>query len=386
MTLRTLPLAPLVPASAPIGPIAQVADYRDARRILAVCLDAMGDLLMTTPALRAIRRGAPDAHLALLTSPTAAPVAALLPGIDATLVHRAPWVAAPPEEALVPREAATAIVDSLREGRFDAAVVFTVNSQSPLPAALTLLLAGVDRRAAHCRENPYGLLTEWLREPEPDVPLRHEVRRQLDLVAALGFPASDDHLSVRVPPDAVRRMRSLLASRDVSGARPWAVLHSGASAPSRRYPADRFATAGRLLAERHGWRIVLTGSEAERPVVEELRRIIGPSAVALAGQLTIADLAALLAQAPLLIAGNSGPVHLAAAVGTPVVDVYALTNPQHTPWGVPSRVLVNPVPCAGCRRSVCPEGHHACLMGIEPDAVVAAALELVSSPAISATA
>jgi ADP-heptose:LPS heptosyltransferase len=254
-----------------------------------------------------------------------------------------------------------------------------VNSQSPLPAALTLLLGGVARRAAHCRENPYGLLTEWLREPEPDQPLRHEVRRQLDLVTALGFAPGDEHLSVRVPPGAARGVRALLAAHGLHDGRPWAVLHAGASAPSRRYPTDRFASAARLLAERHGWRILLTGGRSEADLVEELRRGIGPAAISLAGMLSVAGLAALIAQAPLLISGNSGPVHLAAAVGTPVVDIYALTNPQHTPWAVPSRVLVNPVPCAGCRRSVCPEGHHACLTGIPPERVAAAALELLAA-------
>jgi ADP-heptose:LPS heptosyltransferase len=81
--------------------------------------------------------------------------------------------------------------------------------------------------------------------------------------------------------------------------------------------------------------------------------------------------------APVLIGNNSGPAHLAAAVGTPVVDVYALTNLQHAPWGVVSRVLANDVPCKGCRKSVCPIGDQACLRGVDPAAVVAAALDLV---------
>ena len=81
----------------------------------------------------------------------------------------------------------------------------------------------------------------------------------------------------------------------------------------------------------------------------------------LAGQLGLADLAALIALAPVLVTNNTGPAHVAAAVGTPVVDLYALTNPQHTPWGVPSRVLFHDVPCKFCYKSVCPERHHDCL-------------------------
>ena len=91
----------------------------------------------------------------------------------------------------------------------------------------------------------------------------------------------------------------------------------------------------------------------------------------------VGELAALIAEADLLIGNNSGPVHLAAAVGTPVVDLYALTNPQHTPWLVPSRVLFRDVPCRFCQKSLCPEGHHRCLSGVSPREVAAAAIALM---------
>ena len=93
--------------------------------------------------------------------------------------------------------------------------------------------------------------------------------------------------------------------------------------------------------------------------------------------------AAVLARASLLVSNNTGAVHVAAAVGTPVVDLYALTNPQHTPWHVPHRVLFHDVPCKYCYKSVCPEGHHNCLRLVEPDRVVDAAAELLNPPAVS---
>jgi len=103
--------------------------------------------------------------------------------------------------------------------------------------------------------------------------------------------------------------------------------------------------------------------------------------VSLAGRTTLAELAALLARAALVIANNSGPMHLAASVGVPVVALYALTNPQHTPWGVACRVLSHDVPCRYCYRSTCPELHHDCLRRVPPDAVVAAARELLDEVA-----
>jgi len=103
------------------------------------------------------------------------------------------------------------------------------------------------------------------------------------------------------------------------------------------------------------------------------------SAAAAAGVLDLAGLAglaALVASAPLLVSNNTGPIHVAAAVGTPVVDLYALTNPQHTPWGVPHQVPFHDVPCKYCYKSVCPEGHGNCLRLVEPEAVVEAARSL----------
>jgi ADP-heptose:LPS heptosyltransferase len=96
------------------------------------------------------------------------------------------------------------------------------------------------------------------------------------------------------------------------------------------------------------------------------------------GALDLAELAALISSVPVLITNNTGPSHIAAAVGTPVVCLYALTNPQHTPWLVPSRVLSYDVPCRWCYRSACPEGHHACLRQVPTDDVVSAALELAT--------
>ena len=93
------------------------------------------------------------------------------------------------------------------------------------------------------------------------------------------------------------------------------------------------------------------------------------------------ELAALIAMAPLLIANNTGPAHIAAAVGTPVVDMYALTNPQHTPWNVPRRVLHFDTPCKYCYKSVCPEGHNKCLDLVDPHDVVQAVQDLCTRSA-----
>jgi len=355
--------------------------WADAGHVLCVRLDGLGDVLMTTPALRALREARPGRRLTLLTSPAGAAVAGLLPDVDEVVVYDAPWV-----KATAPRtgpEADHAMARRLADRRFDAAVIFTVYSQSALPAAMLCFLAGIPRRLAHCRENPYQLLTDWVPETEPARLVRHEVRRQLDLVATIGCRAADERLSLAVPPAARAGVAALLGAWGLEPRRGWVLVHPGASAPSRRYPPELFAQVVQGLAAA-GHAVVLSGGEDERDLVARIRRASGVDARSAAGRLDLAGLAALVEAAPVLVSNNTGPVHVAAAVGTPVVDLYALTNPQHGPWAVRHRVLFHDVPCRYCYRSVCPEGHHHCLRLVRPDDVVEAAGELLARDPLAA--
>ncbi len=354
-------------------------EWKQARNLLCVRLDSLGDVLMTTPALRALRESVPERRLTLLTSPAGALAGALVPEVAETLTYDAPWMksAAGPGGSRAEYEMA----DRLRARQFDGAVIFTVYSQSPLPAAFLCHLAGIPLRLAHCHENPYRLLTDWVRDPEPAALVRHEVQRQLDLVAAVAARTADPRLSLAVPAAAFATVDRLLDELGLDRGRPWAVIHPGATAASRRYPPTSYAEVARRLGADAGWQLVFSGGPEEAGLVETIRAAAGVPTHSLAGRLDLGELAALLSRAPVLIANNSGPVHVAAAVGTPVVDLYALTNPQHTPWAVPSRVLFHPVPCACCYRSSCPEGHHNCLRLVSPEEVVRAARELVEEAA-----
>ena len=194
--------------------IATQHSWRSARSILAVRLDGIGDLLMTTPALRALKEGRRRRSLTLLTSPAGAIAARELPFVDDVMVFNAPWMKSG-ETAAVSPHATQELVTQLRERAFDAAVVFTVFTQSALPAVTVLHLAGIPRRAAYSRENPYALLTHWRADPDLDAHagVRHEVQRQIDLVESLGTRVRDTRLSFPVRDDA---RRSMLASVGVS--------------------------------------------------------------------------------------------------------------------------------------------------------------------------
>jgi len=361
------------------------ARWRAARRLLAVRLDNLGDLLMTTPALLAMKHDAPGVHLALLTSPAGAALAPCLPWVDETIVDEVPWMkngadAGMADGELGRREAR--LVERLAHGRFDAAVIFTVCTQSPLPAALVCRMAGIPLRLAHCRENPYGLLSHWVADHERvQDGMRHEVERQLALVRTVGWTIDDARLRLQTTAEHGARAGHRLHDAGADPARPYFVVHPGASAASRRYPAERFGAAADTIARQSGCMAVFTGDTGEAALIGEARAAMRQPSVSLAGQLGVGELAALIGGARLLLANNTGPAHIAAAMGTPVVALYALTNPQHTPWRVPSRVLNHDVPCRNCLKSVCPQGHHDCLRKVEPTAVAAASLGLLGEGA-----
>jgi ADP-heptose:LPS heptosyltransferase len=218
-------------------------DWSHIEHILAVRLDALGDVLMTTPALRALKESRPGRTLTLLTSPAGAEVASLVPEVDDVTIYEAPWMKATP-----PRPDSTAdytMADHLR-GRFDAAVIFTVYSQNPLPAAFLCYLADIPVRLAHCHENPYQLLTHWVPDPEPAGGVRHEVRRQLDLVATVGGRTGDERLSLRIPEAARGRVARLLREAGVDVDRPWVVIHP--APPPRRAVTHRKGSPKRPAA------------------------------------------------------------------------------------------------------------------------------------------
>lgn len=349
--------------------------WQEARNILVVRLDNLGDLVMTTPAIAAIRHGAPGARITLLGSRSGAAALRHIPVLDDALVYDAPWSkgAGDTRSPLADHE----MIDELARRGFDAAVIFTVCTQSALPAALLCRLAGIPLRLAHSRENPYELLTHWVPDTEVCAAgMRHEVRRQLDLVRSVGFHAGDERVQFRYPAADVLAMRRKFVQAGGDLLRPYVVVHPGATAASRRYPGERFGVAAQAVVDETGCQVVFTGGAEEAQAIAQAHSRMDAPGVSLAGQLSLGELAALIAGAQVIVCNNSGPVHIAAAVGTPVAVLYALTNPQHTPWRVPARVLFHDVPCRNCLKSVCPEGHHDCLERVDPAEVAHAALDL----------
>jgi ADP-heptose:LPS heptosyltransferase len=343
--------------------------------VLAVRQDSLGDVLLAGPALRALAAGA-EGPLTLLCGPRGEAAARLLPDVDEVLVHLAPWIdPAPPP---VRRRACERLVEAVASRAPEAAVVFTSFHQSPLPTALLLRFAGVPRIAAIAVDYP-GSLLDVRHRVDDDV---HEVERAVSLAAAAGYA---------LPPGDDARLRVTLGTappRLPDG--QYVVVHPGASVSARAWEPDRWAALVNLL-ERRGRRVVVTGAPRERPLTRRVAAA-GELALDLGGRCDFAGLAAVLAGAEAVAVANTGPAHLAAAVGAPVASLFAPTVPaaRWRPWGVPHELLGRDVPCAGCRARECPVPGHPCLAPIEPlevaEAIDRLALDRVPSRPVEAVA
>jgi hypothetical protein len=311
--------------------------------------------------VRAVATGAD--RVVFLASPQGTAAAELLPGVDEVLTWRCPWIDGDPPP-VDPADLA-ALTDRVRALGVDEAVISTSFHQSPLPLALVLRLAGVARLSAISVDYP-GSLLDVRYDVDDDLP---EPERALSLARAAGFdlPAGDDgRLAVRRPLPPVEQPG------------PYVVLHPGASVPARAWPAQRCAEAVEALSDA-GWRVLVTGGPGERGLTEA---VAGSRGVDLGGGTSLAEMAALLAGAAAVVVGNTGPAHLAAAVGTPVVSLFSPVVPaaRWAPYGVRTVLLGDQTaPCRGTRARECPVPGHPCLDSVTAADVVAAVGKVVAA-------
>ncbi|HET6628108.1 MAG TPA: glycosyltransferase family 9 protein [Nocardioidaceae bacterium] len=335
-------------------------------RVLAVRLDNAGDVLLAGPALRAVSAGCDE--LVLLAGPNGAAAGRMLEGVDEVVEWRCPWIDAEP--AAVDPADIRSVTALLAGRRFDRALALTSFHQSPLPTALLLRMAGVPWVGAISDDYPGSLLD--LRHRVDD--MLPEAERALSLACAAGFalPATDD--------GALRVRRPL---PDVSGllpGAPYVVLHPGTSVPARAWPAERFTQAARLL-EDCGHGVLVTGAPAERDLTAAV--VAGSSATDLGGRTSWPELAAVLDGAAAVVVGNTGPAHLAAAVSTPVVSLFAPTVPAErwAPYRVPLVLLGDQdAVCRDTRVTRCPFEGHPCLTSVTAEDVLRAVEKLCGSP------
>ena len=347
------------------------------RRVLIRSVNWLGDAVMTMPAIQRLKQAHPQAQLAVLTGPKLADLWRLHPDVSEVIVHEpdnCPFV--------LFRQA-----QDLRRARFDAAVIFPNSWRSALP----IWLAGIPQRIGFHGHARRWMLTDGLDESadyqtKPVMALeairrfgngapaaserpvfKHQVHRHLQLAARLGADAT---------PCAPRlQLAALPADARLPQDKPLLALNAGAEyGPAKRWPLERFIAAAKTMAERKGVRWVIVGGPKEIDPSNRIAAALGEQhAINLAGRTTLLGLCHALAQCRLLLTNDSGPMHLAAALGKPVVAVFGSTEPALTGPNVASdtrhAILRNAPPCSPCFLRECPIDFR-CMTAITDEEVV----------------
>ncbi|KPK85702.1 MAG: hypothetical protein AMJ81_03075 [Phycisphaerae bacterium SM23_33] len=334
------------------------------RRIVVFVPNWVGDAVMFTPTLRAIRARFRDSQITLFARP--APAAVLTPN---------PWTG----NMIVDRGGFIANVRWLRRGRFELAVLGPNSFRSGLLARL----GGAARRLGYSRGGRGALLTDKL-DPPRDTGGTFAVVPALDyylrLAEHLGCDVADKRMELAVADADAARADSLLSQAQADTGRPIVILNPGASfGSSKMYPAERFARVADALIERRGAQIVISAAPAERPVANAVQEAMSRSPLINLGRVgnTLGLLKAMVRRSDLMITNDTGPRHFAAAFNVPVVAIFGATDPERTTiYYDRERIVRVDVPCGPCQRKQCPlppgPRHHQCMLKIPPEMVLAA--------------
>jgi lipopolysaccharide heptosyltransferase II len=344
-------------------------------KILLLRLRLIGDVVFTTPLIRALRRRFPDAHLDYLVEPAAEPVVRGNPHLDDVI--------------LAPRRrGARRLADDLRlAARLRRAGYDIVIDLHGGPRAAWLTWAsGARTRVGYVLPGRAWIYTHAVRRA-PDLGPRHSVRNQWDLLAPLGIGEPDparDPIEIVEDPAAAAAVDARLRTLGITPAHPLVVVHVSAGNPFRRLPAETFveAIAGIASADRRR-RVLLTAGPSDRAAAERIARAVrerlgGAEQLPESADFSLAELRALVARAAVYIGGDSGPLHVAGATATPIVAMFGPTLPGRSlPWRDPrlfaEGVDAGPLPCRPCSQRVCVTGDFRCLASISPAQVAAAA-------------
>ena len=335
-------------------------------RILAISSTAIGDTLLSTPALRSLRLAYPQARISLLLNRNYLPLFANNPDIDEILPYAGGY------------RRFFRLVGELRQRRFDLALVLHGNEPQATPLAY---LSGADFRFKLPNDNDFGFLLSNAEPKRHGDDFAHGVDQRLAIAALAGGAATDRQMTLPVSPLAAEAVATRLAARSIA---PKAVLigfQAGASTVSRRWSTARFVElAQRLLAYDTACHIVLTGSPDERALATKISDEIGsPRIWNAAGELPLIELPALIKRLSVLVTGDTGPMHMAVAVGTPVVALFAVSDWRRSgpPAGTPKSrhfVIQKWRTCNPCLSKRCPYAEPLCMANISVDEVHASVI------------
>jgi heptosyltransferase-2 len=332
-------------------------------KILIRATNWVGDAIMALPALRAVRSRFPEAEIAILARPY---VAAIYKGQQVC-------------DDLIDADNKSNLLQELRAHKFDAALLL----QNAFHAAWLAWRAGIPERIGYARDGRGLLLTKAVPVPKSgEIPV-HEQYYYLELLRRAGWLDSlpdESFIKLNVPEENAQRGAELLLSAGANPGRTRIAIGAGASYGSAKcWPPDRFAELANRLQAQADVDVILFGTSAEAAVSSAIIAGMRRPPIDLTGKTSIADLPALLSQCHLFIGNDSGAMHVAAAVGLPVIAVFGPTDPLGTAPVTPRCIIVQEKPyCSPCFLRRCPTDHR-CMTSIAPGAVESAARPWIPS-------
>jgi heptosyltransferase II len=340
------------------------------KKILLARTDRLGDLVLTTPAIKAVRQAYPQAHIAMIVRPYAEDIVRGNPYLDEVILydkyarHRSFW-------------ATFRFAMEIRRRHFDRAIIFHPTNRMHIVA----YIADIPRRIGYDNKLKF-LLTDKIRNLK-HLGTKHERDYTLDMLKSLGIESNEKELFIPIDDGSASMVEGMIAGSGIKRNERFIVMHPGASCASKIWPSERFAKLADILIDKHHVKIVIVGGKDEKDMfcAEAVGKFMNNSAVFLTGKLTIRMLAALIKKAVLFISNDSGPVHIAAAVDTPVIDIFARAQPGLGPlrWGPlgPRDIVIHKDAGCGqtclahnCRKS------FACIRAISVDDVYNAVLSM----------
>jgi len=339
------------------------------QRILVKEVNWLGDLVMSLPALRAVRAAFPAAHLAVLIKENLAGFFDGLEWVDETITYRA-------ASGLRTLRRSWDVVRAIRARRFDLAILFPNSFES----ALWVTLAGIPDRAGYAIYGRRTLLTHRA-TPGPDALGGHQAAYWLGLVRdTVGAQVCIETTGHRLEPsrDNLERARAWLETQRGQHSGPLVALAPiAAYGPAKEWPSERYVELIERLKEAHGAQCVIVGAAAERAKCEQLAAASAAGAIVAAGALALGEQIAILSLCDGFAGNDSGAMHLAAAVGVPTVGIFGSTNPARTgPLGPRARFILHPRACSPCLARTCRFGHYDCLHAITASEVAATLAQL----------
>ncbi len=336
------------------------------RNILIVRTDRIGDVILTTPAIRAIREANMNARVSILVAPSTREIVDENPNLDEVItddrkgVHRGFW-------------GFMKLVLTLRRKRFDLAVIFHTKKRTNS----LCFLAGIPNRAGY-RNNKFGfLLTKKIKDTRPQG-TKHEAVYCLDVLRALEMKTPNS-FSLFMPQrrENDEWVKTLLRENDIVDSETLVAIHPGASCISKRWAAAKFEEFIEILCEKFSLRVILVGGPETKTISDSIHPPLANTILNLTGETTVSQLASVLKRCRLLVSNDSGPVHVAVAVGTPVISIFGrnqagLSPVRWRPLGASDVVLHKEVGCKICLAHNC-DIEFKCLEAISPQEVLEAA-------------